>query len=100
MRPRDPGLGIVLWVVLFLSGAALASAKEKAVAENKPAITPSNELEEGSKASEDDGMGKSRFEEEGDDTYTDDSASLDDLTRSKFPEGKEEDDRGTDEDDR
>ena len=93
MRLHDLGLGIALLVAMFLSGEALANAKAKVAAKDKPTITAANELEEGSKASEDDGMGKSRFGEEADDTYTDDSASLDDLTKSKFQDEKGVDDR-------
>lgn len=90
------GIRIMFAVVFVLSMGIPALVR----AEEKAAIRSSDELEEGSKASPDDGMGQSRFGEEGDDTYTDDSASLDDLTKSKFQDEKSDDDQEVNEDDR
>jgi hypothetical protein len=84
-----------MFFALSMGTPVLAGAgSDKAVAGS------SDELEEGSNASVDDGMGRSRFGDDGDDTYTDDSASLDDLTKSKFQDEKSDDDREVNEDDR
>ena len=97
--------GKIIWfriglvALMALGGPTLASAKEKKAAKEKAVVESSDELEEGSKASVDDGMDQSRFGEGTDDTYTDDSASLDDLGGSKFLDEKDDDDQGMDDQD-
>lgn len=89
-------------LALIHSGTASLKAAETA-SSAKTEAAGSNELAEGSQASADDGMSKSRFGEDEDDTYTDDSEHLDDLSRSKFTDEKKDDDQdmdGMDQDDR
>jgi hypothetical protein len=95
MRTKGWWFGSFLFFALVLFGSALAGAEEKA-AGAKPETVGSDELQEGSEAVKDDGMAKSRFGEDEDDTYTDDSEHLDDLSRSKFTDEKKDDDQEAD----
>lgn len=94
MKRKGLWSGIGLVAVLFF-GAASLKAAEKTVGE-KASVGSSDELEQGSEASAGDGMDQSRFGGDEDDTYTDDSDSLDDLNKSKFQDEKNDDDQGTD----
>lgn len=98
MKTKGLRWGIFLFLGLFLLGSNTLRAEEKVMG-TKTTDESSDELESGSQASADDGMSKSRFDDEKDDTYTDDSEHLDDLSRSKFADEKNDDDQESDAED-
>ena len=95
MKSRSLLFGIGVLAIFSFGVVSSLGAREKAAQEG-PVAGPPNEMEEGSQAAENDGMDKSRFDGDEDDTYTDDSDSLDDLNKSKFQDEKNDDDQGTD----
>jgi hypothetical protein len=86
---------IVLGMVLSVPGGTWAKGKVVSASTQNEG-NDLDELENGSKASAGDGMDQSRFGADEDDTYTDDSDTVDDLNKSKFQDEKNDEGAGTD----